>query len=146
MQEAAKTDPEAAAKWEAHREYNRQYLRTYRAKKKAEAAGKELKSMKLYDMSTPKGIGKWGYMRMVYLRDFRQDVFTELVRRGTLQEHLRMIDTQARERMETLMEQGARHRGITEELKKCDQMEWVRQMNNLQHSAEENVKHDLIYC
>lgn len=102
--------------------------------------------MKLYDMSTPKGIGKWGYMRMVYLRDFRQDVFTELVRRGTLQEHLRMIDTQARERMETLMEQGARHRGITEELKKCDQMEWVRQMNNLQHSAEENVKHDLIYC
>lgn len=102
--------------------------------------------MKLYDMSTPEGIGKWGYMRMDYLRDFRQDVFTELVRRGELQNHLRMIDTQARERMETLMEQGARSQGITDSLKKHDQMEWVRQMNNLRNAAEENVRHDLIYC
>ncbi len=102
--------------------------------------------MKLYDMSRPRDIGKWGIMRMVYLRDFRQDIFTELVRRGELQNHLRMIDTQARERMKTLMTQGMKHRGITEELKKRDQMEWVRQMQNLQNAAEENVKHDLIYC
>lgn len=40
LQEQAKTNPEAAAKWEAHREYNRQYLRKYNARKKAEA-GKE---------------------------------------------------------------------------------------------------------
>ena len=101
--------------------------------------------MKLYDMSRPRDIGKWGIMRMVYLRDFRQDIFTELVRRGELQNHLRMIDTQARERMKTLMTQGMKHRGITEELKKRDQMEWVRQMNACKAQAEEIVKFELIY-
>lgn len=102
--------------------------------------------MKLYDMSRPKDIGKWGLMRMVYLRDFQQDIFIELVRSGELQNHLRMIDTQARERMETLMSQGMKHRGITEDLKRSDQMEWVCQMNNLRNAAEENIKHELIYC
>lgn len=102
--------------------------------------------MKLYDMSVPKGVGKWGYMRMIFLRDFKTEVFTELVMRGELQNHIHMIDEQARERMAALMDQGMRHRGITEDLKKRDQMEWIRQMNSLQHSAEENIKHELIYC
>lgn len=48
--------------------------------------------------------------------------------------------------METLMAQSMKHRGITEDLKRRDQMEWVRQMNNLQNAAEENIKHELIYC
>lgn len=84
--------------------------------------------MKLYDMRPPKGIRKWGYMHMVYLREYKQDMFAEFVRRGTLQTYLRQIDAQARERMETLMTQGMKHRGITEDLKKHNQMEWVRQM------------------
>ncbi|RGT54308.1 TnpV protein [Solobacterium moorei] len=48
--------------------------------------------------------------------------------------------------MRILMDQGMKHRGITEDLKKKDQMEWIRHVNNLQHSAEENIKHELIYC
>lgn len=102
--------------------------------------------MKLYDMSRPRGIGKWGIMREIYLRDYDHEVYIELVRRGELQEHLRMIDEQARERMETLMEQGKRSRQIADSLKRNNQMEWVRQMNNLRDAAEENVKHELIYC
>lgn len=72
----------------------------------------------------------------------RQD---ELVERQRKIRQLKATGIQEKYRMETLMGQGARHRGITEDLKRRDQMEWVRQMNNLQHSAEENVKHDLIY-
>lgn len=102
--------------------------------------------MKLYDMGRPNHIGKWGIMREIYLRDFNQEVYTELVRKGTLQEHLRIIDEQAVERMNTLMKQGMKHRAITEDLKRRDQMEWVRQLNNLRNAAEENVKHELIFC
>ncbi len=102
--------------------------------------------MKLYDMGRPKHIGKWGIMREIYLRDYDQEVYAELVRRGKLQEHLRMTDFQARERMAVLMDQGMKCLGITEDLKKRDQMEWIRQTNNLYHSAEENVKQELIYC
>ena len=32
-----------------------------------------------------------------------------------------------------------------DELKKQDQMEWVRRMNNIRNRAEAFVKHDLIY-
>ena len=102
--------------------------------------------MKVYDMNRPKDIGKWGIMRYYYLRDFDQKVFTELVQRGELQNHLRTIDRQARGRMNTLMTQGMESRRITEDLKRRDQMEWVRQMNNLQNATEENIKHELIYC
>ena len=102
--------------------------------------------MKLYDIGRPKHIGKWGIMREIYLRDYDQEVYAELIRRGKLQEHLRMTDIQARERMAVLMDQGMKRLGITEDLKKRDQMEWIRQTNNLYLSAEENVKQELIYC
>ena len=73
---------------------------------------------------------------------------TEIPVRGVeeLQEHLRMTDFQSRERMAVLMDQGMKCLGITEDLKKRDRMEWIRQTNNLYHSAEENVKQELIYC
>lgn len=102
--------------------------------------------MKQYDMGRPKHIGKRGIMREIYLREFNTEVYVGLVWRGTLQEHLWMIDDQARERMAVLMDQGMKHRDITEDLKRHDQMEWIRQVNNLQHSVEENIKHELIYC
>ena len=35
--------------------------------------------------------------------------------------------------------------GITEELKACDQMEWVRAVNNVRDAAEEIVLKELIY-
>ena len=34
---------------------------------------------------------------------------------------------------------------MTEELKKQDQMEWVRRMNSIRSRAEEIVLHELIY-
>ncbi len=42
LQDKAKTDPEAATRWEAHQEYVRNYNHSYRVRKQAEAAGKEL--------------------------------------------------------------------------------------------------------
>jgi hypothetical protein len=39
----------------------------------------------------------------------------------------------------------AKAEGVTEELKAKDQMRWVGLMNNLKHSAEEQVLNDLIY-
>ena len=43
--------------------------------------------------------------------------------------------------LEQIMEQE----GITEELKACDQMEWVRAVNNIRNAAEEIVLKELIY-
>ena len=36
--------------------------------------------------------------------------------------------------------------GITEELKSCDQMAWVRAMNSIRNRAEEIIRSEIIYC
>jgi len=36
--------------------------------------------------------------------------------------------------------------GVSEELKAIDQMGWVHVMNNARCSADEFIKHELIYC
>ena len=62
-----------------------------------------------------------------------------------LTEHLNLVDDEAQERMDILVRQMMERQGITEELKACDQMEWVRAVNNVRNAAEEIVLKELIY-
>lgn len=64
---------------------------------------------------------------------------------GKLNEHLNQTDQEAREQVETLMEQMAEKQSVTEELKVQDQMKWVRLMNNIKASAEEIVLKNMVY-
>ena len=43
------------------------------------------------------------------------------------------------------MEQMKATEGVTEELKRTRQMEWVQRCNNIHNRAEEIVLHDIIY-
>ena len=60
-------------------------------------------------------------------------------------EHLNLVDDEAQERMVILVRQMMERQGITEELKACDQMEWVRAVNNVRNAAEEIVLKELVY-
>ena len=64
---------------------------------------------------------------------------------GKLNKHLNQTDQEAREQVETLMEQMTEKQGVTEELKAQDQMKWVRLMINIKSSAEEIVVKNTIY-
>lgn len=44
-----------------------------------------------------------------------------------------------------LVRQMMEKEGITEEMKACDQMEWVRAVNGIRNMAEEIVLKELIY-
>ena len=44
-----------------------------------------------------------------------------------------------------LVKQMARDEGVTEELKRNDQLGWVQQMNSIRNRAEEVVLNDIIY-
>lgn len=57
-----------------------------------------------------------------------------------------MIQEQAEERFELIVEQMAEREEVTEQLKEQDQMLWVRTMNNIRARAEESVKEEIIYC
>lgn len=57
-----------------------------------------------------------------------------------------MIQEQAEERFDLLVEQMAKQEGVTEQLKAQNQMLWVKRMNNIRERAEEIVREEIVYC
>ena len=89
--------------------------------------------------------GKYGIMRKQFLKEHRLAKYQYLLLTGKLTEHLNQIDQESREQVEMLMEQMAEKQGVNENLKRQDQMKWVRLMNNVKASAEEIVMREIIY-
>ena len=56
-----------------------------------------------------------------------------------------MIQEQAEERFDLLVEQMAEREGVTEKLKAQNQILWVRRINNIRTRAEEIVREEIIY-
>ena len=73
--------------------------------------------------------GKYGMMRKTYLKEHRPAMYSLYMLEDRLTEHLNTVDDEAQERMDILVRQMMERQGITEELKACDQMEWVRAVN-----------------
>ena len=88
---------------------------------------------------------KFGLMRKSYLENHRRGIYSGLLLSGELKKHLLMIQEQAEERFDLLVEQMAKQEGVTEQLKECDQMLWVQRMNSIRASAEEIVREEIIY-
>ena len=90
-------------------------------------------------------LGKYGRMRMRYLREHRSPLFNQLLLSGKLMRHLHSIDDACQERMDLLIPQMKAAEGVTEALKSADQMEWVRRMNSIHNRIEEMLLDELIY-
>ena len=94
----------------------------------------------------PEGwIGKYGIMRQEYLKKWKKSLYNDLLLSGKLQQHLLDINRDAQEEFEIIVRQTAKAEGVTEELKRQDQMEWVRRMNSIRDRADEFIRHNLIY-
>ena len=89
--------------------------------------------------------GRFGRMRLKYLKAHRRVTYINLKTSGQLTHHLNEIDREANEMLRLLIEQMAQAQGISEQLKEEDQMAWVGAMNNIQNAAEEIVYTDVIY-
>ena len=89
--------------------------------------------------------GKYGMLRKQFLKEHRSARYQYMLLTGKLNEHLNQTDQEAREQVETLMEQMTEKQGVTEELKVQDQMKWVRLMNNIKVSAEEIILKNMVY-
>ncbi len=96
--------------------------------------------------SKPEGeLRKFGLMRRYYLENYRRGIYSGLLLSGELKKHLLMIQEQAEERFNLLVEQMAEKEGVTEQLKAQDQMLWVKKMNNIRARVEEIVREEIIY-
>ena len=93
----------------------------------------------------PEGeIGVWGWRRKMYLKERRRGTYNALLMKGTLTQHLIDTNEAALDMMETLVKQMAAAEGVTEELKRRDQMAWVGAMNSIRNRADEIVRAELI--
>ena len=90
-------------------------------------------------------IGKYGMLRKQYLKEYKPGKFSVLVIKGELDQHLADVDEQARKMVEELMNHLMKVEGVTEDLKRQDQMEWVRKVNEIKNRAEEIVLSQDIY-
>ena len=90
-------------------------------------------------------IGIWGQRHLNYMRENKRVLLSNLQISGKLNIYLADIDKQAEEMCSRLVKQMADREDITEQLKAENQMEWVRQMNNIRIRANEIVLRELIY-
>ena len=77
-------------------------------------------------------IGKYGRMHREYLREAHPARLNTLTLTGELWTYLADLNEQAQERLDTIMEQMKAADGVTEELKRTHQMEWVQRCNNME--------------
>ena len=91
-------------------------------------------------------IGRYGNMRLEYLKNHRKGLYLDLLTSGKLNGHLHECDEECSARMEFLTEQMKAGAGITEELKAKEQMKWAGLMNNVRSAVEEIVLNELVYC
>ena len=89
--------------------------------------------------------GKYGMLRKQFLKEHRSARYQYMLLTGKLNEHLNQIDQEVREQVEMLMKQMVEKQGVNENLKRQDQMRWVRLMNNVKASAEEIVMREIVY-
>ena len=90
-------------------------------------------------------LGKYGLMRMNYLKEHRPSIYNQLILKGKLYAHLGEIGQTCQDRLEIIIQQMKEAEGITEALKATDPMEWVRRMNNIHNRAEEIILNELVY-
>ena len=91
-------------------------------------------------------IGKYGHLRLEYLKKHKKADYTIMFMDGTLRKHIVDTDKQAQTRYEILMKQMLEKIPIDENLKDTNPLELVSLMNNYKYSAEEIIYSELIYC
>ena len=90
-------------------------------------------------------IGRFGRMRLNYLKNHRRVLYLNLLTSGKLISHLHEIDEAANNRMALVGKKMAQLEGVTEQLKAENQMLWVKRMNNIHNRIEETIYDELIY-
>ena len=99
-----------------------------------------------WELPEQKPIGKYGLLRLDYLKKHRRATYQAMLLRGTLNAHLSDTDEATHERLNVMLPRLAKSAGVTEQLKAENPMKWVGLMNTLRAQAEEVILSELIYC
>lgn len=90
-------------------------------------------------------IGKYGRLRLNYLKEHKKAEYTIMLMNRTLRKHIVQIDMEAKNRVENIVNGLKSKSDLIEEMKNFDPLYWVGMMNNFRNEAEEIVLKELIY-
>ena len=90
-------------------------------------------------------IGKYGLLRLEYIKKEKLGLYFDLLTNDTLNEYLHDIDITVMEKVQKLIKVLVEKENISEELKQDNQMLWVSKMNNIKNRAEEIILKEYIY-
>ena len=90
-------------------------------------------------------IGKYGLLKLEYLKKNKKGLYTELIMRDKLNEYLHDIDINLMEKEQSLIKELAEKENVTEELKSSNQMLWIGKMNKKKNRVEEIILKEYIY-
>lgn len=91
-------------------------------------------------------INKYGMLRLDYLKQNKKALYTTLLMKDELTNHLVSVSKDAENLLNNLMESYKKtDEKLSEKSKEKNQLEWVKLMNNYKNTAEEVVLKELIY-
>ena len=90
-------------------------------------------------------IGKYGLLRLEYIKKEKLGLYFDLLVNDNLIEYLHNIDVTVMEKVQSLIKELAEKDNINEKLKQNNQMLWVSKMNNIKNIAEEIILKEYIY-
>ena len=115
----------------------------------------ELKYIKTGDYELPnltlkdnkKGtINKYGMLRLNHLKHYKKSLYTTLLMKDELTNHLVSVSKNAENLLNNLMESYKKSdEKLSEKSKERNQIEWAKIMNNYKNTAEEIILNELIY-
>ena len=111
----------------------------------------ELKYIKTGDYELPnltlKGkINKYGMLRLDYLKQHKKVLYTTLLMKDELTNHIVSVSKNAENLLNNLMESYKKSdEKLSEKSKETNQIEWAKIMNNYKNTAEGIILNGLIY-
>ena len=91
-------------------------------------------------------IGKYGLLRLNYIKKYKIGLYFDLLASDKLNEYLHNIDTIVIKKLQKLIKKLTEKENITEELKSSNQMVWISKMNNIKNIANEIILKEYIYA
>lgn len=89
-------------------------------------------------------INQYGYLRLRYLKKNNKVLYTTLLMKNELANHLISVSIEAENRLNILIKQYKNSDKLLSEKNK-NKIEWVKLMNNYKNMAEEIILKELIY-
>ena len=85
-------------------------------------------------------------MRLAYLKDYKKALYTSLLMKDELTNHLISVSKNAEDLLNTLMENYKNtDERLSEKNKKINHIEWAKLMNNYKNTAEEIVLNEYVF-